>query len=76
MKKNHPRSSRARYREFVGLILLMEEGRNIERGTHDALRSAHGVYHGIVVRQMQSDSQLECLEILDEGQPVRIRADL
>ena len=78
MKKNHPRSSRARLSAVrrADLILLMEEGRIIERGTHDALMSAHGVYHGMAVRQTQSGSQLEGLQILDESQPVRIRADL
>jgi ATP-binding cassette subfamily B protein/subfamily B ATP-binding cassette protein MsbA len=36
------------------LILLMEEGRVIERGTHEELMAARGVYHGMVVRQMES----------------------
>jgi ATP-binding cassette subfamily B protein len=36
------------------LILLMEEGRVIERGTHEALMEARGVYHGMVQRQMAS----------------------
>jgi ATP-binding cassette, subfamily B, bacterial len=36
------------------LILLMEEGRVIERGTHEALMAARGIYHGMVVRQMES----------------------
>ncbi len=36
------------------LILLLEEGRVIERGTHDELMSARGVYHQMVVRQMES----------------------
>jgi ATP-binding cassette subfamily B protein/subfamily B ATP-binding cassette protein MsbA len=36
------------------LILLMEEGRVIERGTHEELMAAHGAYHGMVVRQMES----------------------
>jgi ABC-type multidrug transport system fused ATPase/permease subunit len=58
------------------LILLMEEGRIIERGTHDALMNARGVYHAMVVRQMQSDAHLQGLQILDESQPVRLRADL
>jgi ATP-binding cassette subfamily B protein/subfamily B ATP-binding cassette protein MsbA len=38
------------------LILLMEDGRIIERGTHEALMAARGVYHGMVVRQMESDT--------------------
>jgi ATP-binding cassette subfamily B protein/subfamily B ATP-binding cassette protein MsbA len=38
------------------LILLMEDGRIVERGTHDELMRARGIYHGMVRRQMQSDS--------------------
>jgi ABC-type multidrug transport system fused ATPase/permease subunit len=36
------------------LILLMEEGRVIERGTHDELMEAAGEYYSMVLRQMQS----------------------
>ena len=36
------------------LILLMEEGRVTERGTHEALMEARGAYHDMVVRQMES----------------------
>ena len=36
------------------LILLMEDGRVIERGTHDELMEARGVYYRMVLRQMQS----------------------
>jgi len=36
------------------LILLMEEGRVIERGTHEQLMKARGAYYGMVVRQMES----------------------
>jgi ATP-binding cassette subfamily B protein/subfamily B ATP-binding cassette protein MsbA len=39
------------------LILLMEEGRVIERGTHEQLMSARGAYHGMVLRQMESHGQ-------------------
>jgi ATP-binding cassette subfamily B protein/subfamily B ATP-binding cassette protein MsbA len=34
------------------LILLMEDGRIVERGTHAELMARRGVYHGMVVRQM------------------------
>ena len=36
------------------LILLMEDGRVIERGTHAELMEARGVYHEMVLRQMES----------------------
>ena len=39
------------------LILLMEEGRVIERGTHEELMRARGAYHDMVVRQMEASSQ-------------------
>jgi ATP-binding cassette subfamily B protein/subfamily B ATP-binding cassette protein MsbA len=39
------------------LILVMEEGRVIERGSHDQLMSARGAYHGMVVRQLESHSE-------------------
>ncbi len=39
------------------LILLMEEGRVIERGSHEELMSARGVYHGMVLRQMESHGE-------------------
>jgi ATP-binding cassette, subfamily B, bacterial len=39
------------------LILLMEDGRIVERGTHEALMNARGTYHGMVVRQMTSAAQ-------------------
>ena len=39
------------------LILLMEDGRVIERGTHEELMEARGVYHEMVLRQMESDGQ-------------------
>jgi ATP-binding cassette subfamily B protein len=37
------------------MILLMENGAVIERGTHEELMQAHGVYHGMVLRQMEFD---------------------
>jgi ATP-binding cassette subfamily B protein/subfamily B ATP-binding cassette protein MsbA len=39
------------------LILLMDDGRVIERGTHEELMRARGTYHGMVLRQMESDGQ-------------------
>jgi ATP-binding cassette subfamily B protein/subfamily B ATP-binding cassette protein MsbA len=36
------------------LILLMEDGRITERGTHDELMAERGAYHGMVIRQMES----------------------
>ncbi|MBI5766962.1 MAG: ABC transporter ATP-binding protein [Verrucomicrobia bacterium] len=36
------------------LILLMEDGRVSERGTHAALMAARGKYHEMVIRQMES----------------------
>jgi ATP-binding cassette subfamily B protein/subfamily B ATP-binding cassette protein MsbA len=39
------------------MILLLEDGRIIERGSHEELMSARGVYHGMVMRQMESHSE-------------------
>jgi ABC-type multidrug transport system fused ATPase/permease subunit len=39
------------------LILLMEDGRVIERGSHEELMNARGVYHGMVMRQMESHEE-------------------
>jgi ATP-binding cassette subfamily B protein/subfamily B ATP-binding cassette protein MsbA len=39
------------------LILLMEEGRVVERGTHEQLMDARGIYYGMVLRQMESQVQ-------------------
>ena len=36
------------------LILLMEDGCVVERGTHEELMRARGMYHDMVVRQMES----------------------
>jgi ABC-type multidrug transport system fused ATPase/permease subunit len=38
------------------LILLLEDGRIIERGTDETLMAARGMYHKMVVRQMASES--------------------
>jgi ABC-type multidrug transport system fused ATPase/permease subunit len=35
----------------------MEDGRIIERGSHEELMAGRGVYYEMVVRQMQSSSQ-------------------
>jgi ATP-binding cassette subfamily B protein/subfamily B ATP-binding cassette protein MsbA len=40
------------------LILLLEEGRVIERGTHEQLMSARGVYSRMVLRQMESPGKV------------------
>jgi ATP-binding cassette subfamily B protein/subfamily B ATP-binding cassette protein MsbA len=45
------------------LILLMEDGRIVERGTHEQLMAARGAYHGMVLRQMET-SQTSGVEIL------------
>jgi ATP-binding cassette subfamily B protein/subfamily B ATP-binding cassette protein MsbA len=39
------------------LILLMEEGRIIERGTHEELMRARGMYYEMVKRQMESHAR-------------------
>ena len=36
------------------MILLMEDGRVVERGTHEELMKAGGVYHDMVRRQMEA----------------------
>ncbi len=41
------------------LILLMEDGQIIERGTHDQLMNDRGVYYGMVLRQMAHDGKEE-----------------
>jgi ATP-binding cassette subfamily B protein len=38
------------------LILLIDDGRVVERGTHDELMAARGAYHEMVRRQMAADS--------------------
>jgi ATP-binding cassette subfamily B protein/subfamily B ATP-binding cassette protein MsbA len=39
---------------LASLILLMEDGRIVERGTHDELMAQRGTYHGMVMRQRTS----------------------
>jgi ATP-binding cassette subfamily B protein/subfamily B ATP-binding cassette protein MsbA len=41
----------------ANLILLMEEGRIVERGTHDQLMRSRGAYYDMVMRQMTSDRE-------------------
>src|SRR5205085_9913677 len=36
------------------LILLMEDGRVVERGSHEGLMAARGTYYDMVMRQMAS----------------------
>lgn len=43
------------------LILLMDEGRVIERGTHEELMAVRGAYHAMVVRQMESQTTEDAL---------------
>jgi ATP-binding cassette subfamily B protein/subfamily B ATP-binding cassette protein MsbA len=38
----------------ANLILLMEDGRIVERGTHEELMLARGLYHEMVLRQAES----------------------
>jgi ATP-binding cassette subfamily B protein len=48
------------------LILLMEDGRVIERGTHAELMRASGEYHAMVKRQMESDGHKGAEVLLSE----------
>jgi ATP-binding cassette subfamily B protein/subfamily B ATP-binding cassette protein MsbA len=41
------------------LILLMDEGRVIERGTHESLMTARGTYYQMVRRQMETAAEQE-----------------
>jgi ATP-binding cassette subfamily B protein/subfamily B ATP-binding cassette protein MsbA len=47
------------------LILLMDEGRIVERGTHDELMHARGLYYGMVQRQAAFEEDREMTEILN-----------
>ena len=38
------------------LILLMEDGAVVERGTHEELMDTHGIYYGMVRRQMEASA--------------------
>jgi ABC-type multidrug transport system fused ATPase/permease subunit len=39
------------------LILLMEDGRIVERGDHEQLMAARGIYYEMVRRQMESSDE-------------------
>jgi ATP-binding cassette subfamily B protein len=39
------------------LILLLEDGRIVERGTHETLMTAQGLYHDMVIRQMEAQRE-------------------
>jgi ABC-type multidrug transport system fused ATPase/permease subunit len=41
----------------ANLILLMDQGRVVERGTHVELMARRGLYHDMVVRQMTSSGE-------------------
>ena len=41
----------------ASLILLLDDGRIVERGSHDELMARRGIYHGMVVRQMTADNK-------------------
>ena len=41
------------------LILLLDEGRITERGTHDELMEARGVYHDMVLRQAHAHGTID-----------------
>jgi ATP-binding cassette subfamily B protein/subfamily B ATP-binding cassette protein MsbA len=45
-------------------ILLLEDGRVIERGTHEELMDARGAYYGMVLRQMEASRYGSSEEVL------------
>ncbi len=44
------------------LILLLDNGTIVERGTHESLMASRGIYHGMVMRQMHAAQQEELAE--------------
>ena len=46
------------------LILLMEDGRIAERGTHEELMRLRGVYYNMVVRQRAAQAREEAEALL------------
>jgi ATP-binding cassette subfamily B protein/subfamily B ATP-binding cassette protein MsbA len=53
------------------VILLLEDGRIIERGTHQELMRASGIYSEMVLRQMQSSGQRDELSFAHGGEGAR-----
>jgi ABC-type multidrug transport system fused ATPase/permease subunit len=49
------------------MILLMEDGRVVERGTHDALMAARGKYYDMVGRQRHTTRGEADLEPIAEA---------
>jgi ATP-binding cassette subfamily B protein/subfamily B ATP-binding cassette protein MsbA len=41
----------------ANLILVLDDGQIVERGTHETLMAARGTYHNMVVRQMELDGE-------------------
>jgi ATP-binding cassette, subfamily B, bacterial len=41
----------------ANLILLLEDGRIVERGSHEDLMAKRGIYYGMVARQVAADSK-------------------
>ena len=51
------------------LILLMEDGRVVERGTHQELMASQGLYHEMVIRQMMSHGDETDYALFQPGEP-------
>ncbi len=49
------------------LVLVVHEGRIVERGTHDELLAAKGVYHGLYMSQFRRDPQFVAPESKGDG---------
>ncbi|MFD0986850.1 ABCB family ABC transporter ATP-binding protein/permease [Methyloligella solikamskensis] len=50
-------------------IIVMEQGRIVERGTHMGLMKARGLYHSLWTQQQKADREREKLAESDEGGP-------
>jgi ABC-type multidrug transport system fused ATPase/permease subunit len=46
------------------LILLLEDGRIVERGTHETLMAARGTYYEMVNRQMTAEKEGAAAELV------------